>query len=333
MTTTRRLLILAICFLPFVAACDPDAAVEIESFQPLETQTSSRSWSSKSFAGQQIDSTRYRLYTTAENYGLVRRMPGFMEAANDQYRRLTGLQPEEYQQKLPIYLMATRRQWASLTRRAVGRDLPIAAGGYCYKGVCVFWDIGSYNTFSVAAHEGLHQFLYHHLEDPLPMALEEGLATISEGYEIRQEGVRFTPDKNSRRYTDLRAAIINRHWKSLDTLLYLNSEEANQGSQQESLSYYGQVWALMDFIQTDPGRKAAFHRLLQDAAAGKLHETVGLSRRQFQALKKNQRQYNRRVSRVLFVHYFGDDLETFEREYTRHARKLGGIVQTPSVNR
>ena len=203
-----RLLILA-----FSAAsgCAPPAAPP-DLAAPLETQVRRSSWSSPYASGEQLRSRHYRIYCTATNPQLVAIAPGFMEAAYENYLRLTSLPDRPADEPMPIYLLGTRKEWAALTLKVAGPQagtyLKIEAGGYYRNGVCVFWDIGGLGTLAVASHEGLHQFLHHRLRQSLPIWMEEGLATLSEGYHVEGERVWFTPERNLFRFRDLRVAIV-----------------------------------------------------------------------------------------------------------------------------
>ena len=116
----------------------------------LETTLRSRPW--RQPAGVELSSNHYRIFTTANSSGVSKYLPGFMEVSRRHYLQLTGLADEPSDELMAIYLMATRQEWDALTRHAVGKSINISAGGFCFKGVCFFWDIGINSTLSVAAH-------------------------------------------------------------------------------------------------------------------------------------------------------------------------------------
>jgi len=293
---------------------------------PMVTRTQQARWDSKEIPGVAITSEHYRIYTTSNNRALVRYMPGFMEAAYRNYLTLTGLRPRRTAEPMPIYLMADRKQWALLTRAIVGgRNGPqnsIEAGGYCFKGVCVFWDLGGLATFSVAAHEGLHQFFAHQLRDRLPMWLEEGLCVTAEGYEITGDRVLFTPDRNVSRFSDLRNAIVQGYWIPIRRLLPMHSMDAVGGYTEKTVGYYGQLWALVRFLRSQPQYKAGMQQLLRDAQAGRLDVALGMPSASLDRLRARPLQYNRTVSIPLFRRYITSDLENFERQYFAFAKKI-----------
>jgi hypothetical protein len=283
-------------------------------------------WTTGHSSGHVITTRHYRLYTTSKNRTLVTYMPGFMEAAYANYLALTGLTPRGEASPMPIYLMASREEWAALTTKVVGAQaniyLSISAGGYCYKGVCVFWDIGGLGTMAVASHEGLHQFFSHQLADQLPLWLEEGLCVTAEGYDITGENVHFTLDRNTSRFNHLRTAIVQDCWIDLRQLLPMDAGDVVGGDRENTLGYYGQLWALVQFIRSDPRYSAGLARLLADAQAGRLHEAIAVPASALKTLRRRGRIYNRTVAEPLFAYYISKDIDSFNREYYAFAKAL-----------
>ncbi len=284
-------------------------------------------WNGANTHGVSLRSRNYRIYTTSTNELLVRYLPGFMEAAHENYLRLTGLTYKALDGPMTIYLMGTRREWAALTRKVVRRNvetyLSIEAGGYCYDGICVFWDMGGLGTLSVASHEGLHQFFRRRMKDQIPMWLEEGLCVTAEGYDIFADIVTFTPDRNVGRFNNLRNNITQNRWIPIDRLLPMDAGMAIDGSSTErAVGYYGQLWAMVQFIRSRADYRAGMSRLIADAEAGRLNVALKVSAGELEQLRRYGRIYNRIVSVPLFERYITDDLEKFEKEYRLFARKL-----------
>jgi hypothetical protein len=286
-------------------------------------------WVGPNLRGQQIVSENYRIYSTLKSPQLRDVLPGFMEASHRNYLRLTGMEPPAEPQAMPLYVMGSKSEWESLTRHLIRnpgqQGITLQAGGYCYKGVCVLFDMGGLGTLLVAAHEGCHQFLHHRLADSLPMWLEEGLCTVSEGYQISDNRVTFTPTANPVRFSDLRNALLAQRWIPTAELLSMDSGDALRKPQHESVGYYGQVWALVQFLRSDERYRPRLERMLADARDGKFNEALGLPPEALPKLRTMGREYNRHVSRPLFAHYITDDLETFDREYKAFARDLAGL--------
>ncbi len=290
-------------------------------------QTHVEPWNSDSSQGQAITTDHYRIFTTSRNRALLKYIPGFMEAAHDNYLSLTGLPSLPPPEPMPIYLMGNRNEWAALTKAITkGQSniyLSISAGGYCFRGVCVFWDLGGLGTMSVASHEGMHQFLSRRLVDRLPMWLEEGFGATAEGYEIIGDTVKFTPARNVSRFNHLRNAIVQNYWISIETLLPMDSGDAiSRNFTEKAVGYYGQLWALVQFIRSVPAYHVGLKRLFADAAAGRLHEAMGVPRHAFKQLHRMGRIYNRTVAEPYFKYYISDDLPAFEKQFKAFARKL-----------
>jgi len=320
----KVLLLLSILAVSMTVGC-PAAAPPAG--RPMVTEVQTLPWSGDGFRGRQLVSRHYRIFTTSASPSVVSSLPGFMEAAHDNYLAVTGLAAKPVGERRQMYMMGSRQEWAELTRSIVGRQarlyLGIEAGGYCYRGVCVFWDMGGVGGLSTASHEGMHQFLYHRLADHLPMWLEEGLGTLAEGYQIDGQWVKFTPGRNVSRFTDLRRAIVQDWWIALPDLLPMDGGDAVKlGFTEKTVGYYGQVWALGEFLRTDPRYSPGRARLLADAEAGRLHKALGMTPEALKRLYRRGRLYNKVVSLPLFKHYITEDLAGFEKRYRAFAEKL-----------
>lgn len=301
------------------ASCGPAPAPDRA--QSLSVAARASQWSFAGRPGTELATRHYRLYTTSGNHALLRALPGFLEATHENYLRLTGL-PEVPRgtQTMPVYLLGSRQQWAVMTERVTGPNsdkyLQIQNGGYCYRGVCVFWDLGYFATFAVAAHEGLHQFIHHRLADPIPAWAEEGLAVLAEGSNITSAAVSFTPQRNSLRQGDLRRAIAQRGFWPMERLLSTDAGDHVGGSP----DYYGYLWALMMFLRSDSQYRAGLERMIADAAAGRLRRSLRVP-----AEMGTGRSYNRAVSVPVFQHYVQADLDQFEQRFRAFARKLAKL--------
>lgn len=294
-------------------------------YDSLRTQVVRQDWPSDYPNGAVLQTPHYRIHTTVSNPAVLKMLPGFLEQAHGQYVAFTGISPRG-QRVGDVYLMADRQQWAAVTRKVV-RDRPnsymsIEAGGYCYRGVSVFWDIGYARTLPVAAHEGLHQFFMFHLRDALPMWLEEGLCVMMESYRVDATGnVAFDPDRRDAHADELRTAL-RQHWRPLRQLLSMDAGEAIAGTNQEAVSYYAQLWALAHYLRSRPEYRAGLERMLADAQAGRVKKELGVGFFEGFSLMSDGRRYNQALSERFFRHYITTDLDGFERAYTQHARRL-----------
>jgi len=303
--------------------------IHTEPGTPLAAEVQRKPWQTPYSRGEELRSPTYRIFITTRRPELRHYLPGFMEAVNKHYLQLTALPPLPKTKLLELYVLGTRKEWMALTRhRFGGRNRTasqIGAGGYCVDGVCVLWDIRVKPTLSVAAHEGLHQFFFYRLKDPLPMWVEEGLCVLAEGFELYDGTVRFTPGDNASRFNALRQGIIQDHWLDLETLLPMHSTDAISDYTEKSVAFYGQLWSLILYIRQQPEYLAGLHRLLNDAMAGRIQAASGLSAGEFQRLRRRPLEYTHSVSLPLFRHYITDDLETFEKDWLRFSEKLTAI--------
>jgi hypothetical protein len=306
-----------------ILGCEPKSTAT----QPMPTFTRSLStpfqtaaWDTPFGRGQKIATRHYTIYTTVHDSALLATLPGFMEAAHQNYLDILR-EDISLDNPLPMYMLASRAEWEALTINRFGQAGParvIEHGGYTFQGGTVCWAIGRTATLSVASHEGMHQFLYHVLKDRLPLWAEEGLATTAEGFVLDRGMVRFTPDQNLMRLSDLRTAIINETWLDLPTLLTTNTAAvARSGEQTKTVGYYGQLYALTCFLRHDETYGPKWRTMLQDAREGGFNEVLSPGQLQIKGMF-----YYRLVGQKLFEHYITNDLAAFEADFLRYARKL-----------
>ncbi|MCP4374830.1 MAG: hypothetical protein GY794_01415 [bacterium] len=325
-----RLILLLMVLAAVLSGCKNSATPVASTSYPLVIDHETRPWDTSHSKGQSLITDHYHIYTTIRRPPLCRNLPGVMEAAHRMYLDLTGLSDRPSQKRMPMYVMATRAEWAALTSARLGKHagpvLTITAGGYCYAGVCVLWDIGPRATLSVASHEGMHQFFAHRLVQSLPMWFEEGICVLAEGHNIYNGSLVFTPKYNPSRILALRNAIINGHWIETSELLPMDAGDAiSSGRAEKAVGFYGQVWALSMFIRSVPKYNKGMQQMVSDAQDGRIHLAMGLTAEALAKLKRLGRAYNRTISTPLFKHYISSDLEAFEAGYLAFARKLAGL--------
>jgi hypothetical protein len=315
---TRFVLLLIGLAMP---GCRPESPPEQGIALP-KTQPVCRAWPGGGRDAVQLLTRHYRIYTTATDPDLRRILPAMMEAAHEQYRTLTGLERLDPPDTLAMYMMADRRQWAQLTRgkfgRYAGSYLLVEYGGYTHEGVAVCWDIGGLATYGVAMHEGLHQFLWCRLKQRLPAWFEEGLAACCEGFDLADGRLVLQPFRNLLRQATLRETILQGRWRPLEQLLPATPGQAVSGGAHDAADYYSQVWALQCFLQDDDARRAGLHRMIADAAAGRLRLPDHAGRLRGVA-------YNSAVSVPLFTTYISEDLTGMNAAWRAHARRLAGL--------
>lgn len=276
----------------------------------------------------------------------MRILPGFLEGAYGNYVALTRLAEPPLVEPMAVYMLGSRMEWTHLSAWVFGPDAPhnsINAGGYSYRGIGVYWDLHGRATLSVAAHEGMHQFLYYRLRNRLPLCLGEGLAVSAEGFHIPRpaggfdddtaaKSVVFLPGRNPQRFNALRSAIVNGRWTPIGKLLEMDAADYLPKGQTYTLGWYGQVWALMQLLQSDPVYRRRLQRMLTDAQEGRFHVALrkypqfrNVTAAGIRTLQRRPRIYNRTLARPLFEHYIQRDLKLFERRYKAFARKLADL--------
>lgn len=244
-------------------------------------------WAFEDKAGKLFSTPHYRLYTTTDQPMLLDRLPAFMEAAMANYRTALGELPAPPAQ-LDSYLLANRPQWARLTQRLMGNKaepfLRIQRGGFATRGTAVLYDVGVRDTFSLASHEGWHQYSQRTFQNPLPVWLEEGIATYMEGFRWDNSagGAAFQPWNNLERFEQLRsthaagALMPIRELLSTSPQALLGAGRLKQSGADAALTYYAQVWSLVHFLHEGAGGKYRdrFASLLADAASGKIEQRL-----------------------------------------------------------
>jgi hypothetical protein len=281
-------------------------------------------WKTPRGTGEVARTKHYRIFTNLPDGPLASSLPGVMEAAHQLYMDLTSLTSPAVDEPFDMYMVATRHDWESLTRLRMGHQagaaLKLEAGGYTVNGVTVCWNIGGIATTSVAAHEGMHQFLYHRLKNRLPLWAEEGLATTCEGINIHRDRVTFTPETNTLRQGNLRDTLLRKQWVPLGMLLQSDPKELVATGRGSVLGYYAQVWALMHWLRNTPEFSGGLRRMLEDAAAGRFKDAVPPRH-----LQLPQAHYNRAVALPLFRYYIAEDIESLNDRFRRYAEKLAGL--------
>lgn len=276
------------------AATNPKAAHAPESHPTLAAAFEPRvlsveEWLYDGVPGRMIRTDSYAVFTTSTNRTIAERMPLFMEHALAHYSTALGDLPRP-RDPMKTYLFANRPEWARMTQRVMGNDagpyLQIQRGGFSSQGTAVLYDIGIRDTFAIAAHEGWHQYTQSTFRVPLPVWLEEGLATYMEGF--RWDALRrrpatadtttgpslpqFQPWYNWERYTALtRVARANR-LMPLDQLVETTPQELVDASGERALAYYAQVWALTLYLaEGESGAmRADLEAMIADASSGRL---------------------------------------------------------------
>ena len=318
---------IAACLLLSLAGCEtgtPSPQAPLAPTRPAAvrhsvTIESQEEWSYIDPGGRVLSTENFRIFTTAKDGGVLSRLPSFTESSLSRYSSAFTNLPTP-SKRIDIYFFAIRPQWARMTQSLMGAEaeklLRIQRGGYAHRGQGVFFDIGPRDTFSLMAHEGWHQYTQTTFKQPLPVWLEEGIATTMEGFrwdDDQPDVPVFLPWANIERFEMLRTAITKKRLIPLDQIFMSSPQDELAKSQDGTLVYYAQVWALTLFLSEGENGKyrAGLNQLLQDAAAGtvfpKVAKALGTQAAQSALL--------RRRGPEIFTTYFPRDIQAVNGEY------------------
>lgn len=297
----------------------PAASPAIVTSNPAGT-VSIDNWTFEDQTGQAIQTRSFRIFTTVTRQGMLNRLPTFKEMALDHYTTTLGTLPRPTT-PMESYIMANRPQWSRLTQRLMGEDaeiyLRIQRGGFTARGRSILYNIGEHDTFAIIAHEGWHEYSQTTFRHPLPVWMEEGLATYMEGFrwdpEYRERPI-FMPWANIERFDALRAGERADRLIPLEKLLTQTPQELMEKNPDTALLYYAQTWALVHFLnEGETGKyRAGLQIMLADAAQGKLFQKIARTRGQRAA---QVYAFQRRGPDVLAA-YINSDLSALQAEYS-----------------
>lgn len=276
-------------------------------------------WAYGERRGQRIRSPHYVLHTTIDDPEVVEALGQVMEGAYAQYRRVA---PDTGATSRPMdcYLFQYRNEWAAFTERNTGDDAPIylqiSRGGYTFGERYVAFFIGDIQTYSVAAHEGWHQFVARHFTHRPPPFLEEGLACLFE--QVKWEGSlpRWDLSSNPNRVRGLRNASRSNKLLPLRQLIRMHAGQVVNKSSHEVEAFYAQNWAFARMLWDGEGGRyrPALHRMLADAASGRLYRD-GITRH------PGSTEWDPRSAGPLLERYLEMPLPEIERAYRAFVRR------------
>lgn len=277
--------------------------------------------------GAALCSSHYRLFVTLRQGSLKTSLPSFMETALGHYTTALGSLPEP-PRRLESFIFGRRDQWASYTKARLADDastyLALGRGGYTLDGESVLYDLGRWDTLTLAAHEGWHQYSQATFRHQLPIWLEEGVATYMEGHRWARgdELPTFSPWRNFERFTELRQSALADELIPLDELIEGAPQRfLRRDGRSKLLTYYAQVWALTHFLaEGEDGRyRRALEEVLQDAAAGHLAGKIASSPH---LPPGRSRLMTSRSGRALILSYFNPDFAAFKKGYDEFVQTI-----------
>jgi len=335
------------------SASSPNAAAPARPAPKVDPIVSTQAWTYNGKPGKNIQTANYSIYTTQNNSLLTARMPSFVEAALANYTSSLGTLPPPPGQ-LETFIMSTRGEWERLTKQLMGDQasiyLQIQRGGYAANGRGIYYDIGAADTFSIASHEGWHQYTQRTFREGLPTWLEEGIATYMEGYRWEGATPRFLGWSNTERFDQLRSASSKGSLLTLQELMNTSPQELLTGggstpttpskgkgaassgsggsfeaaeraaSEDRLLTYYAQIWALVHFLREGEGgrHRGELELLVKDAAEGRLREklTGGMGEQVARSAMLTRR------GPAVMLAYFGGDADSLAAEYSRFIERI-----------
>ena len=276
-------------------------------------------WAYNDTRGVVLETAHYQIHTTITDEDVLQRLPQVLEGAYAQYQSFAVAPPSSRPMK--CYVFGKRSEWADFTKRNTGADsavyLQITRGGYCIGDWFVSYYVGDNATYSVAAHEGWHQYVARHFKGRLPPFLEEGTACMFESLKYHGDLPRWDLSLNPNRSHGLRSAIEGGVLWPLEKLVRMHAGDVVQLPADKIEAFYAQNWAFARFMwEYDGGRyRPAFKKLLADTAAGSVYDPTG-------TLHRAQGAWAPQSVKPMLEHYLGKSLGEVEREYQTFIRDV-----------
>ena len=228
-------------------------------------------------SGRVLRSANVVVHTSVANEATAAKLPVLLEAALAMHRTALGPLPAP-PGPLECYVFSDRAQWKPLAQAILSGTTSsstverIQAGGFTTGGRAFLFDIGPQRTLQLAAHEAWHQYTQRTFREPMPVWLEEGVATFMEGYRWQGDSPVFSPWANTERFDQLRAAASAERLMPLEMLLSVSPQEVLGVTDDAGVTYYAQLWALVHWLnEGEGGRHAgALRQMVADAAMGRM---------------------------------------------------------------
>jgi hypothetical protein len=288
----------------------PKAAAPVDSEQ----------WRYANREGKVLRTPHYLIHTTVTEPGVVEKLPQVMEGAYASYRMFAGDLPESAE-PMRCYVFGKRDEWADFTQRHTGADagiyLQITRGGYTVGDWFVSYYVGADATYSVAAHEGWHQYVSRHFKGRLPPFLEEGTACMFESVRFTGNLPRWDTTINPARTLSLRNTIEGKKQWPLEKLVTMHAGDVVRLPGDRIEAFYSQSWAFARFLnEYDNGRyRPAFRKLMNDTASGDPADHA-------QAMRKAMNLWSPASVKPMLEKYLGKDLRSIETEYNEFIRHV-----------
>jgi hypothetical protein len=268
-----------------------------------------------------LHTQHYTIFTTiTDRPDLLTRIAQLMEGGFVAYHTLApDVTPTDH--PMLCFLFANNVQWRDFTRANTGQDaltyLKITRGGYTIHDWYVAYYIGDITTYSVAAHEGWHQFVNRHFKGRLPPFLEEGLACMFENVEWNGDLPRWNLSMNPARTLSLRRAMDAGQLFTLDQLITMHAGDVVGQSNIRIEAFYAQSWAFARYLWEGDNNKyrPALQKLFDDTAAGTVADPTG-------SLRRSYLRWNPAGVRPMLEHYLGEDLSVTAKGFEAFEKKV-----------
>jgi hypothetical protein len=277
-------------------------------------------WDYKSDPGKLIKTAHYDLYTTVQSDEVRASVAQVMEGALAEYQKIAPGVPIS-DKPMQCYLFGNRGEWIDFTKRHTGVDayvyLQINRGGYTVRDWYVAYYVGEAATYSVAAHEGWHQFVSRNFKGRIPPFLEEGIATMFEDITWHDDLPRWNLAVNRSRVQSLRRAVEGNYVFPLGELIGMHAGNVVNQSGNRIEAFYAQDWAFATFLWgADNGKyRPAMRQLMSDIADGTVYDPTG-------AHKSAAIPWNPQGVKPMLEHYLGMNLDQIDGEYQKYIRKV-----------
>jgi hypothetical protein len=217
--------------------------------------------------------------------------------------------------------MANRQEWMELTRERTGQDargyFQINRGAFTIQDWYLAYYIGEAATYSVAAHEGWHQYVSRHFKGRLAPFLEEGIATMFEDVEWKDDLPRWDLTRNRSRAQSLKRVVEGHFTFPLAEVINLHAGDVIDQSGNKIEAFYAQAWAFATFLYHGENGKyrPGLQKLLADTADGTLFDPTGVYRSATAPWRKVD-------VKPILEHYLGQKLETIDAEFQKYVRTV-----------
>ena len=275
---------------------------------PVTTQP----WAFSDQPARALRTPHYLIHTTIDDQAVLDRLSQVLEGAYTQYQVFAPAPKSA--KPMNCYIFRKRSEWAAFTSQNTGADaaiyLQITRGGYTIGDWFVSYYVDDRATFSVAAHEGWHQYVARHFKGRLPPFLEEGTACMFERVVFSGDLPRWDLSINPNRAQGLRQAIEKNVLFPLDKLCAMHAGDVVHLPGDKIEAFYAQNWAFARFLwDAGDGRyRDRFKKLLADTAAGTVRDPSG-------TLQRVQRGWSPSSVRPMLEDYLGKPLPEIESEY------------------